>query len=121
LDSGALGFCLYLFALMLPLSVFCLAVVLFALGAYEDPEERPKLFSVVGRAGFLPIDRGGRLIFATIGLVVANGVQVIFLTRAPLAGPSMIIVVYFLGQGLWLATQVRHLHRRPTKERHGKR
>jgi hypothetical protein len=54
MDNDTLAAIPYLFALMLPVSIFCWALALLALGFPRDPTDRSRLLDIVDRVGMLP-------------------------------------------------------------------
>ncbi len=119
MDNDTFGSILYLFALMLPASTFCWTVALLALGFPRDPTDRPRLLDIVDRVGMLPTDPGGRMVFAVLGLILANAAQALILVRGPFGVTSALVAVYFLSEGTLLALLVREV-RRPKSHRRAK-
>jgi hypothetical protein len=117
MDTTSFDDLLYLFGLALPLSVFCWAVLFPATGILSDHDDHSIVFRVAARAGFLPTGRAARLIVAAAGLAFANSVPILYLVRPAPGTPTGIFLIYFLVQGIWLATVVRDILHARSRDR----
>jgi hypothetical protein len=114
MDQATQDAVLYLFALALPISVFCWAVVFLAAGLPTDPDESV-VFSVIARAGFVPAGGAGRLLLAAIGLAVMNSVPAFSLAKSPFGPLVWVILGYVVAQAICvgvMALYVRHVESR---------
>jgi hypothetical protein len=107
---------LYLFGLALPLSILCWALIFPAVGFLTDPDDQPIVFRFAARLGPLPAGRAARLIVAAGGLAFANSVPILYLVRPAPGTPTGVYLLYFLVQGLWLATVVRDILRARSRD-----
>jgi len=119
MDSTTANDFVLLFALMLPASVFCWAVIIPAAGFLSDPDDQSIVFRVVARAGFLPAGDAARLVLAGGGLVLFNAAPILYLVRPTPGTPAYIDLIFFLVQGIWLATVVREILISRTRHRDG--
>lgn len=110
MDKTATNDLIYLL-LMLPMSVFCWTVALLGAGLLNEPEDQPVVFRFVSRVGFVPAGSVARLILGVSGLFFVNAVPLALLVAGPRGTLTILALVYFLAQAIWLATAVRDIRR----------